>query len=63
MFAYLDAGSGAAFATLLASGAVGASAVWGTARRKLRDKVKGAPADAAPDAVGEPGSDGDQPSA
>jgi hypothetical protein len=39
MLAYLDAGSGAALATLLASGAVGASAVWGTARRKLRGKL------------------------
>ena len=39
MFAYLDAGSGAALATLIASGAVGASAVLGTARQRLRARL------------------------
>jgi hypothetical protein len=37
--AYLDAGAGAMLATVIASGAVGASAVLGSARRRVRDRI------------------------
>lgn len=36
LFAYLDAGAGAALAALIASGAVGARAVLGATKDKLR---------------------------
>ena len=39
MLAYLDAGSGAALATVIASGAVGASALLGNTRRRLAEKL------------------------
>jgi hypothetical protein len=41
MFAYLDPGSGAALATVIASGAVGASALVGRLRQKAAGRLGG----------------------
>ena len=58
MLAYLDAGSGAALATVIASGAVGASALLGNTRRRLAEKLGRAREVADPSAPDD-GVDGD----
>lgn len=51
--AYLDPGSGTAIATVVASGVVGVSAVWGSARRRLTRRHRPeAPATETPGADG-----------
>ena len=55
VLAYLDAGTGAAIAAVVASGAVGGRAVLGSAKGKVRRKLGGAGEAPAADAAAEPG--------
>lgn len=60
MLAYLDPGSGAAIATVIASGAVGASAIVGRWRRQVSDRLGGRSGDEPGlpnDAASVPGAD------